>query len=350
MDKDELIARLRRYEWNDVEFKQAQRGIPDTAYETVSAFSNTAGGWLVFRDRALFWNPGDSFVTTDQLLDPVEKEVRNPAIVSAFRRIGLSDQAGTGVRSIFNSWQRLGNVPPVIHNGKDDKTFELILLKEELLSEEQLLFQAQLGVHLSDVQAKLFAYACRSGQVTITDAKAVSGQNGLEARKLLEYLVVQVLLQPIESGLRYQIAEHLQGRFALAGDNNLVTDQVVVGRTDLVNTQIVDTGSRSDQVGHETRDLVIDQVKVLTKLSEIQWSIVMRCEAPRGVTELMEELRVTHRTFFRRKHLRPLLDGGVIQMTNPDNPQASNQKYVLTAAGMVLKTRRLAEEQSRNEA
>ena len=48
MDKDELIARLRRYEWNDVEFKQAQRGVPDTAYETVSAFSNTAGGWLVF--------------------------------------------------------------------------------------------------------------------------------------------------------------------------------------------------------------------------------------------------------------------------------------------------------------
>ncbi len=68
------------------------------------------------------------------------------------------------------------------------------------------------------------------------------------------------------------------------------------------------------------------------------------------MTELMEELGVTHRTFFRRKHLRPLLDGGVLQMTNPENPQASNQKYVLTAAGVVLKTRRLAEEQNRNEA
>ena len=76
----------------------------------------------------------------------------------------------------------------------------------------------------------------------------------------------------------------------------------------------------------------------------------MLCEAPRGVTELMEELRVTHRTFFRRKHLRPLLYGGVIQMTNPENPQASNQKYALTAAGVALKTRRLAEEQNRNEA
>lgn len=48
MTKDELIARLGKYEWNDVEFKQAQRGVPNDVYETVSAFSNTAGGYLVF--------------------------------------------------------------------------------------------------------------------------------------------------------------------------------------------------------------------------------------------------------------------------------------------------------------
>jgi ATP-dependent DNA helicase RecG len=59
----------------------------------------------------------------------------------------------------------------------------------------------------------------------------------------------------------------------------------------------------------------------------------------------MEKLELTHRTFFRRKHLRPLLEGGVVQMTNPDNPQASNQKYVLTEAGVVLKARQLTEEQ-----
>ena len=57
------------------------------------------------------WNPGDAFATTDELLDPTEKEVRNPAIVAAFRRIGLSEQAGTGVRAIFRDWQRLGYVP-----------------------------------------------------------------------------------------------------------------------------------------------------------------------------------------------------------------------------------------------
>ena len=48
MEKAELIERLKGYEWKDVEFKRAQKGVPDSAYETVSAFANTEGGWLVF--------------------------------------------------------------------------------------------------------------------------------------------------------------------------------------------------------------------------------------------------------------------------------------------------------------
>jgi ATP-dependent DNA helicase RecG len=47
MDRDELLARLQRHEWNDVECKRAQRGVSDEAYFTVSAFSNTAGGSVV---------------------------------------------------------------------------------------------------------------------------------------------------------------------------------------------------------------------------------------------------------------------------------------------------------------
>ena len=51
MEKAELIERIEGYEWNDIEFKRAQRCVPDTAYETVSAFSNTEGGWFVFGIR-----------------------------------------------------------------------------------------------------------------------------------------------------------------------------------------------------------------------------------------------------------------------------------------------------------
>jgi len=51
MTKDELIKLLNGHEWNNVEFKKAQRGVPESAYETVSSFSNTGGGWLVFGIR-----------------------------------------------------------------------------------------------------------------------------------------------------------------------------------------------------------------------------------------------------------------------------------------------------------
>ena len=51
MTRDDLIERLNKYEWSDVEFKEARNAAPRSAYETVSAFANTAGGWLVFGVR-----------------------------------------------------------------------------------------------------------------------------------------------------------------------------------------------------------------------------------------------------------------------------------------------------------
>lgn len=47
MTKEELLARLNDIEWNDFEVKEASGGLPKSMWETVSAFSNTEGGWIV---------------------------------------------------------------------------------------------------------------------------------------------------------------------------------------------------------------------------------------------------------------------------------------------------------------
>ncbi len=182
-----------------------------------------------FRDQVVFWNPGDAFANTEQLLDPTEKEIRNPAVVAAFRRIGLSDQAGSGVRSIFANWQRLGHVPPEIHNHKADKAFELRLRREPLVSDEQRLILDRIGAHLDEASAKVVAYALREDSITLTDVKGLTGLSGPRARELIQRLVtVQVLLKPVvEGGNLYTLADHLRSLVPAVVAGKSYSDQSV---------------------------------------------------------------------------------------------------------------------------
>ncbi len=51
MTKEELVARLRDIEWDDFEVKSAKSELPKNIWDTVSAFSNTSGGWIVLGVR-----------------------------------------------------------------------------------------------------------------------------------------------------------------------------------------------------------------------------------------------------------------------------------------------------------
>jgi ATP-dependent DNA helicase RecG len=57
------------------------------------------------------------------------------------------------------------------------------------------------------------------------------------------------------------------------------------------------------------------------------------CKSAPKLTDLMEAFSWSDRTKFRKKYLNPLIGEGLLEMTIPDKPQSSLQRYRLTAKG-----------------
>jgi len=296
-----------------------------------------------FRDQNEFSNPGDAFASRDQLLDPGDKEVRNPAIVNAFRRIGLSDQAGTGVRAIFDGWRKLGYLPPEIDNDKAEKRFRLRLRKEKLITETQLLAQASLGIPLSTQEANVFAYLTRKNQIDLTDVKALTGLSAADALQLMQRLTAQALVVvQDDTGSLFRLAAHLHPRPSSRDHEN----QSITANFLIEEGTVQASEQATSQAGSEQAQLV----QPMMQLSPIQRQVVAFAHTPRTIAELTAHTGHKQRAFFKRKHLEPLLAGGILQMTVPDKPTSPIQRYVLTEIGLRLKHWYKRQAQSANPA
>jgi ATP-dependent DNA helicase RecG len=78
------------------------------------------------------------------------------------------------------------------------------------------------------------------------------------------------------------------------------------------------------------------QVGTKSAPSRRQVEILRKCAAESSILDLMLILDRTNRTKFRRQVLKPLLEIGWLEMTIPDKPRSSNQKYRLTEAGRTV--------------
>ena len=62
-------------------------------------------------------------------------------------------------------------------------------------------------------------------------------------------------------------------------------------------------------------------------LSNKQRDIVDFCSVPRTTKEILDRIGVSMHSKNRERYITSLVAAGYLQMTNPDNPTASNQKY-----------------------
>ncbi len=126
------------------------------------------------------------------------------------------------------------------------------------------------------------------------------------------YFIVRL---PVHSGIRK--------------NDDQVSDHVAEKRVEDETVQVIDnkTGKFTKQMAQQDANQVSDQV----------WALLdVLSSGPLGAAVAMKKLNLKHRTYFRKIFLRPALDLGLIEMSQPDSPRSPSQEYGLSASGRNL--------------
>lgn len=93
---------------------------------------------------------------------------------------------------------------------------------------------------------------------------------------------------------------------------------------DVFKTVIPLISQTGEHVGEQVGEHVSDQVESQKDNTE---EILKFCKTPKSRSEIQEFVGIKSRSYFSRKILNPLINGGLLKLTIPDKPRSSKQKY-----------------------
>ena len=105
-----------------------------------------------------------------------------------------------------------------------------------------------------------------------------------------------------------------------------------VGKREANGESNLEMHQEMHQVGDQASDQVSDQVSGQVNLpksllTKAQRDIVNYCSVPRTAVEILNRIGLTNHSVNRKRHILPLVEMGVLEMTNPGVPNDPNQKY-----------------------
>ena len=183
-------------------------------------------------------NAGSRFKSS-RLFELGEKEVRNPAITMAMRRIAMCEQAGTGMRMMREEWQKLGHPVPTHKNDRSWKAFEFFI--PELDKEVDM---------ASDLMKAMFG---RTDQVEAHEAHVTpqvtpqgEPQVTPEVRKMLSIMTGEMTRGEIQEKLGLRDEKHFRENYQQVGVKLSLIEMTIPDkpRSSKQKYRLTDTGKR----------------------------------------------------------------------------------------------------------
>ena len=170
-------------------------------------YSETAAS-LVLRSPSgyQFRNPGSSRVSEPDLYAANRSEPRNPTLVRMFRRIGLAEEAGTGIPTILKAWRDLGYRLPEIQSERYE--FMLTLRHAHLFSEGDRNWLEALDRDWTEAEQVALIFARHEQTIDNERLRGLAGLHPTDATKLLVKLrdAGHLTMEGERRGARYRLS------------------------------------------------------------------------------------------------------------------------------------------------
>lgn len=203
------------------------------------------------------------------------------------------------------------------------------------LVHRSLNMKAPVRIFIFDNRVEIHSPGALPNGLTIDDIKA--GTSMPRNMFLFNNAIYLLPYTGVGSGITRALDEDINVTFM----NNDKAQEFVItvwrGKSNQVEDKSNQVGNQVEQKSNEVEgksnevegksNQVQDSDTKKVSLSNRQRDIVNFCSVPRTTAEIMERLGLSNQTKNRERYITSLVTAGYLQMTNPDNPTASNQKY-----------------------
>ncbi len=290
--------------------KYTQRWMPVMTAKCICFVGNSVGG-KVFRDKVNDADmEGNLLHQYDTIMDFFTRNLRNIQVADDFNSIGkLEIPYSSLVEFTVNS---------LVHRS--------------------LNLKAPVRIFIFDNRVEIHSPGALPNGLTVDDIK--SGTSMPRNMFLFNNAIYLLPYTGVGSGITRALGEGINVDFTnneklqefvitvwRGNSNQVESESNQVGNE--VNMKSNEVDYKSNQVGNEVavRSNQVESATTKSPLTNKQKDIVNFCSVPRTTAEIMARLGVSNQTKNRERYVTSLVAAGYLEMTNPDNPTASNQKY-----------------------
>jgi ATP-dependent DNA helicase RecG len=288
-----------------------------------------------YSNRLEVRNPGYSIKAEERLGQP-GSETRNPKIAAVLHDVNFAETKGSGIRVMRELMDEQGLSSPVLQSDRTGNSFMAMLLFHHFLSQDDLAWLKSFEQNgLTEDEMKAMISAREVGAIDNSTYRTINREiDTLAASKHLRKLCDCGLLVKKGNGpaTYYQPTERAMENWPPGTSNSLnspVLDpkkQELDGKKQELDPKKQELDGKKQELPSDLTERIAAQGKKGDKKEILDLVVDLLADREMSTSELATHLdRAVE--YVRRTYIKPLVDAGRIQSSNPDNPTDPGLTY-----------------------